>query len=263
MLDEVGEDGPADTLEMMKMAAPETQNDGHGPDEHLKDLPKWADRYARNRTIPALLMMSVFFIGFALFSLLGTGVRMAFEAGRVALGVVLAAVLLAAIAGWIWAVFSGAISTFGSGLATRYYEREGAVVAKSGERPEFSWRSWIIVAALITAPIVAGALPVEMQYAQPIVACYMVPLLVWWAASDGKITLPMGLLWPALYALHAVAMLSGAPLTIADDAGQTAMWPLMGYLFAALLAGHLYSRYALKRMRAISHDSPARRESDG
>ncbi|MFO8079542.1 MAG: hypothetical protein R6V07_04460 [Armatimonadota bacterium] len=237
------------------MVAPEkSREDQNVPDERMKDLPKWADRYARNRTMPALLMMTLFFIGFAVFGLLGTALRVTFESGQIAIGIMLSVILLAAVTGWIWSVFSGAMSQFGSDLAKRYYEREGAAIAKAGERPKWSWRSWIIFAALITAAIVAGILPVKMQYAQPIVACYLVPLMVWWVATDGKITLPMGLLWPALYALHAVAMLLGAPLTIADDAGQTTMWPLMGYLFVALLAGHFYSRYALKRMREISRE---------
>jgi hypothetical protein len=238
---------------MMKMAAPETTGENtQRPNENLKDLPKWADRYARNRTMPALLLMILFFLGFAVFALLGNGLRAAFEAGQTALGVALSVVLAAAVAGWIWAIFSGAMNRLGMGVAKRYYEQEGAVVARSGERPEWSWRSWIIFAALITSPVVAGLLPVDPRYALPAVACYVVPLLVWWALTDGKIALPMGLLWPALYALHAVAMMLGAPLVIAGDAGQTAMWPLLGYMFLALLAAHIYSRYALKRMREIS-----------
>lgn len=235
------------------MAAPETTEDNtQRPNENLKDLPKWADRYARNRTMPALLMMILFFLGFAVFALLGNGLRAAFEAGQTALGVALSVVLVAAVVGWIWAVFSGAMNRLGMGVAKRYYEQEGMATAKAGERPEWSWRSWIIFGALITAPIVGNLLPVDAQYAQPLVACYVVPLLVWWALTDGKIALPMGLLWPALYALHAVAMMLGAPLVIAGDAGQTALWPLLGYMFLALLAAHIYSRYALKRMREIS-----------
>jgi len=107
---------------------------------------------------------------------------------------------------------------------------------------------------MLTAPVAGWLLPVEAQYAQPIVACYVVPILVWWALTDGRITLPMGMLWPGLYAVHAVAMVLGAPLVIGADAGQTVIWPLIIYLLVALLAGHIYSRYALRRMREISHD---------
>ncbi|MBD3291343.1 MAG: hypothetical protein GF393_00355 [Armatimonadia bacterium] len=238
------------------MAAPETAQDNqNAPDQRLKDLPKWADRYARNRTIPALLMMTVFFIGFAVFSLLGTGVARAFDSGYPALGIAAVVVLLAAVAGWLWAVFSGVLSRWGSNVAKRYYEREGMATAKAGERPKWSWRSWIIFAALITAPVAMGLLPIDPQYSQALAACYLVPLMVWWATTDGKITLPMGLLWPVLYALHAVAMVLGAPLVIGGDAGPTVMWPALGYLFVALLAGHIYSRYALKRMREISREA--------
>ena len=237
------------------MVAPEKSKEKQNvPDERLRELPKWADRYARNRTMPALLMMIVFFVGFAVFSLLGTALRVTFESGQIVIGIMLSVILLAAVVSWLWAVFSGAMSKFGSDLAKRYYEREGTATARVGERPKWSWRSWIVFAAMITAPVVVGLLPVEPQDAQPIAACYLVPLMVWWAATDGKLTLPMGLLWPALYAFHAVAMLLGAPLVIADDAGQTVMWPLLGYLFLALLVAHIYSRYALSRMREISRD---------
>ena len=235
------------------MAARGPERDERGmADERLRELPRWADRHARNRTMPALLLVGMFFIGFMIFAALGVAIASAFEAGWTSLGVALAVVTGAAAILWIWAAFGGAMGRFVERTSERCCELEGVAVSRVGRRPEFTWRSWIIFPVMVVAPIIFALVPVDPQYSQPLAALVLIPLLVWWVATDGRISWPMGLLWPALYAVHAVAMLLGAPLVIGGDGGMTVLWPLLGYMFVALVAAQIYSRYALRRMREIS-----------
>jgi hypothetical protein len=59
-------------------------------------------------------------------------------------------------------------------------------------------------------------------------------------------------LWPVLYALHAVLLLSGAPILFEDKWEVLNMLlPVFGYGMLSFLAGHLYSRIALRRLRHL------------
>ena len=59
-------------------------------------------------------------------------------------------------------------------------------------------------------------------------------------------------LWAALYTAHAILVLAGVPLL----ANLWPMWnvclPLSGYGFVAMLLSHLYSRYALRKLRNLA-----------
>jgi len=56
--------------------------------------------------------------------------------------------------------------------------------------------------------------------------------------------------WPSLYAVHAALLLAGAPILFAAkwDALNMAL-PTFGYGVLSFLVSHLYSRFALRRLR--------------
>ncbi len=204
---------------------------------------------------PALLLVGIFFIGSMILAALSVATVSAFDADWTILGVALAVVTGAAAIFWVWAAFGGAMGHFVEHAADRCCESEGMAVSTVGQHPEFTWRSWIIIPAIVLAPIIFALVPVEPQHAQPLAALVLIPLLVWWVSTDGRISWPMGLLWPALYALHAVAMLLGAPFVISGHTGMTILWPLLGYMLVALVVAQIYSQYALRQMREISRSA--------
>ena len=58
------------------------------------------------------------------------------------------------------------------------------------------------------------------------------------------------LLWPGLYALHAILIVAGAPIVFTGAwEGLNMLLPVAGYGLLAGLAGHIYSRFALRKLK--------------
>ena len=60
-------------------------------------------------------------------------------------------------------------------------------------------------------------------------------------------------IWPVLYGLHAVLIMAGVPirLTAVQLEILNMIVPVFGYGLVAIVFGHLYSRYALRRLKAL------------
>jgi hypothetical protein len=90
----------------------------------------------------------------------------------------------------------------------------------------------------------------SVEYLQPWSALYMAPFLVVMV-----VTQRLGFwawVWPALYALHAVAILAGAPHFRGQWFALDVLVPIFGYGLASMIIGHFYSRYALHRLKALA-----------
>lgn len=104
--------------------------------------------------------------------------------------------------------------------------------------------------------VVFGVLGVFPQrYMQPISAIYTVPfLIVLWLLLRPAVS-AVFLLWPALYTLHAVLILAGAPiLFVGRWDGLNILIPVTGYGLLMGLVSHAYSRFALWRLRRAARD---------
>ena len=67
---------------------------------------------------------------------------------------------------------------------------------------------------------------------------------------------PIMLLWPALYALHAILILAGVPILFSGHWDALNMLiPTVGYGLLTGLIAHVYSRFALWKLRRIARDS--------
>jgi hypothetical protein len=63
---------------------------------------------------------------------------------------------------------------------------------------------------------------------------------------------PITLLWPVLYALHAILILAGVPIVFVGPWESLNMLiPIVGYGLVTSVLGHLYSRWALHSVRTI------------
>lgn len=63
----------------------------------------------------------------------------------------------------------------------------------------------------------------------------------------------LALLWPGLYALHAILILAGAPIVLTGPwEALNMLIPIAGYGMLAGLASHAYGRFALHRLRRLA-----------
>ncbi len=224
--------------------------------EESRRIQRWVRRYAQNRSLPvavSLIVISLLFLAISLSSLWG---GIAYRNGNTVLFSVCLGVAIMAMAATIYLSIPG----WGGGslqeLGERLYEAEGRATIN----PSRVSRPWLIAClglgfgiCVVTQVFlgVLGYLPTD-KYMQPISALYMVPFLValnWlmWPATGN-----VQLLWPLLYALHAIAIVAGARIVFQGPWEVLNMLvPVVGYGLATSLIGHIYSRWALHSVRVI------------
>ncbi len=254
-------------------------------DNDVRDIPKWVRRYLENRAIlPTLLVATLFS---ALFSALFAGVLAFIIWGPIILLHRLFSLAGYDLRGPIACVWVGGVALLVTWLLVRHRGRYAEILRAVGRKTG----NWMIRRAGHATPLPAKTVkrsphwlpygmiivvvaPVLMigrgewlppQYWQPLTALLWVPLL-----SYGIVRPMRGepapsrllLLWPALYGLHAVLIMTGLPIYVTGEYPVLANYGLfIGYGVVAGLAAHIYSRVALRRLRALAA-SPAR-EKEG
>lgn len=220
--------------------------------QDLRQLPLWTRRYARNRTLGVIVSLLAFAMGFGAIGALSWLVAQAGRAHSIPLVVLAGTALLAFCGLWIW-LSLGAMTPY-LVRATRWlYRHEGDVTLCPLPATTAPRRQGLAAALLVGLPLVAlivAAAYLPPRYHQPLTALWAIPFLtgVWWL-QRGQMT-PLLLLWPALYAAHAVLILAGVPLTFSGPLqALDILVPMVGYGLLTGLVAHLYSRYALARVR--------------
>jgi hypothetical protein len=221
--------------------------------ERLKEIQKWTRRYAENRTLPFLISMATF-----LFLFCGTGGLFyiacnAYRAGNMllfwfcifALLLVVTAIVLAA--GFI---------------ERRLYRKEGQVTLAIPKKTERQRRAGWIVGLLFGACVMISVIlivfcKIPIKYMQPVSTICFIPLLIAIGIWQPRSVKPAGFLvwlWPILYVIHAILIVAGVPIVF--DKPWTALnmlIPIAGYGILCGLLGHVYSRYALKKLKTAAH----------
>jgi len=240
--------------------------------EKLKEIPKWTRRYAQNRTLTILVLMVMVML-FSMFvaALVGFSLPLAvggFRKGNIILGCVGIAVLVAVLVA-ILIVMIIIFSKFGGknrGLIDqlidqRIYGKEGTAtvpVPKSSKKK-------------ICLEIVSGVIfficffgswhlaikgYIAYKYLQPVSALYIVPYAVcgWYFWQSPRMG-PIYLLYPILYSIHAILIVAGVPIffTTENFCIFSICLPAIGYGFLPFIIGHVYSRYALRKLKGITH----------
>ncbi|MDH4241541.1 MAG: hypothetical protein OEW48_18430 [Phycisphaerae bacterium] len=239
--------------------------------EKLKEIPKWTRKYAQNRTLTIIVLMAMIM----LFSMFVAGlvgfplglITAGFRKGNMILGCVGIAVLVAALAS-ISIFLIIIISKFGGknrGLIDqlidqRIYGKEGSAtvpVPKSSKKKI----CLEILSGVIFFICFFGSWHLAMEgfiaykYLQPVSALYIVPYVVcglyfWQSPRMG----PIYLLHPILYAIHAILIVAGVPLFFTGNwCILSIILPFIGYSFFAYVIAHVYSRYALKKLKGLTH----------
>lgn len=222
-----------------------------------RQIAKWAGRYARSRTLPFLVQW-VFIV--ALVAAIGGLAHVTLVAyqtrHRELLWFCMAAIAIATV---LLTWFS--VSKWGGELiwriSQRLYGREGYAAYSGGERVRALRRAWWIrIVGLglavyhLALALLVGLRYISYEYLQPWSALYMVPFLVVMVVSQG-----LGFwawVWPALYAIHALAILAGAPHFRGQWFAFDVLVPIFGYGLISIVVGHCYSRYALRRLKALA-----------
>ena len=240
--------------------------------EKLKDIPKWTRRYAQNRTL-TILVLTVMIGLFSMFiaALVGFLLALAFAGfrkGNIILGCVGIAVLVAILAAivklyiFIFAKFGGKNKGLLDQIIDhRIYSREGtASMPIPGTTKKKKWLE--ITVAIVWGTLFLGTMYLGMvnfipvKYVQPISALYCVPYMVsGWYFWRSPRTGPIYLLSPTLYVIHAILIVAGVPIFFKSSFGAVLniSLPMLGYGYLTLVIGHLYSRYALKKLKGLTH----------
>ena len=96
---------------------------------------------------------------------------------------------------------------------------------------------------------------IAYKYLQPVSVLYIVPYVVcgWYFWQSPRMG-PIYLLCPILYAIHAILILAGVPIFLTGNFGILNQFlPILVYTFLGYVIGHIYSRYALKKLKGITH----------
>ncbi len=222
--------------------------------QEVRKLQSWVRRYAQNRSVPMAIFLIVFTLLWAAIGAPAYLAGVAFREGNPALGVICIVVMFAAVVATIYISVPGWGGRRLQLLSQRWYESQGQVTIAPAH-PNTRGGSFLAAALLVCVATtvilgVFGYLPIE--YLQPISALYVVPFLVGLNFLMRPITGYVPLLWPLLYAIHAVLIVAGAPILFAAPWDFLNMLvPTVGYGLITALACHLYSRWALHRAREI------------
>lgn len=222
-------------------------------------IPKWARVYAQNRSLGVVVNLLVFMVIFALIAGSSFVAGEAYRSGNLpllGLSIVLLAPTLAAVVYLSVPRWGGRLN---ERVVQRLYGQEGSVtLSPSSERIKMKIWARILAgcfgACVIASVILLGFLvEIPSKYMQPISALCVVPLLVGMWLLMRPIVGCAPLLWPVLYAIHAIGILAGAPIVF------TGPWdflniliPIGGYGILAGMVGHFYSRFALLRLKALT-----------
>jgi len=232
--------------------------------DQARQLQTWVRRSVQNRTLPVAVFLGVFALLFLAIALPSYWGGVAYRSGNVPVAVVCLAVLIVALAATLYLSVPRWSGGFMRHVAQKLYATEGTATV-APRQTKRSAKQHIAIAIVFVCCVFGtvilgcfGYLPGD-KYMQPITAIYVVPFLLaqYWLMRP--VTGPIVLLWPALYALHAILILAGAPIVFDPPWNSlNILLPIVGYGLVTSLAGHFYSRWALHKAQAM-----ATRKADG
>jgi hypothetical protein len=240
--------------------------------EKLKEIPKWTRKYARNRTLtPYVHILIITLVSMMAVVVPLSLVIVAFEKGNMILACVSIIALAAILTGLIFSV-----SKYGGKNKGWIYQRinqwiyqridqwiygkEGTASMPEPQLTKKKKRIEFVVGAVgiicIIGTIYFGMEGyISFKYIQPVTAIYFVPFEVYeYFLRRSRFGL-LVLICPILYTIHAILIIAGVPIYFTGDSGiiRNMFLPVAGYTFLAHVIAYLYSRYALKKLKGLTH----------
>lgn len=225
------------------------------PDQ-AKSIQQWTRTYAQNRTLGLVVNLCIFVLLSGMIggsSLLTAYAFVKGVTGLQILGVLASALSIVAL---VWFSVPRWGGRWQERMAARLYAKEGQVsvpcAAKGPSKADIA--VGIAFGICIAGSVAMGFLiHIPDKYMQPISATFCVPFMIylgWRMRPAGG--WPM-LLWPTLYGLHALLIVCGAPIVWSPPWDTLNMLiPVAGYGLLAGFVGHLYSRFALRKVKRLA-----------
>jgi len=236
-------------------------HDTNGPEpQDARQITKWTVRYAQNKGLPVLVSLMV---NMALFVAISGGsclAGMTYRTGQMLWFWVLIVFL---VVGCVPALVFLSVPKWGGPfivrISMRLYRREGMATLPPPQRViQHPWAGPVaggLLGTCVLASVVLGYLGYfTVEYMQPVSALYLVPFLVFLSLWLRPMVSLLSLLWPALYALHAILVVAGVPIQFDSGPGQALnmLIPVFGYGILGGLAVHMYSRFALRKLKRLA-----------
>ncbi len=232
--------------------------------EKLREIPKWTRKYAQNRTVPFLVSMAInlcLFAGIAIPSYFGGKAYMSGNLVLFWICIFVEAVAMISLAFFCVPKWGG---KFIARISQRLYNREGNVLISVPETIKKKMGVGYVIAMLLGTYVFIGCVFISVilgllgylpiKYMQPLSALYVVPFMVFLYLWQRPIISPLTLLWPTLYGIHAILVVAGVPIQFGEPwIFLNMLIPMAGYGILCGLIGHIYSRYALKKLKGITH----------
>lgn len=202
---------------------PDTQTDP-------RQIAKWAERYARSRTLPFLVQWVFIVVLVIIVAILADVTLIAYRTHRTTLLWVCIGVtgLMTALLTWFSVAKWGAEQIWR--ISQWLYGKEGYAAYSGGERAQAMGRAWWIrlvglglAVYHLAVALLVGLRYLPVTYIQPLSALYMAPFL-------GVMIVTQGLgfwawVWPLLYGLHAIAILAGRRTSRVSGSHSTSSCP--------------------------------------
>jgi hypothetical protein len=228
--------------------------------EKLKDIPKWTREYAQNKMLTgfvhSIISLLIIFIGIgAPF----VSAKIAFITGHIILlWVCIAALITVSICFIYISVPNLGGKKFWNWIDKQIYGEEGSVSLPEPKlRGKKKFVEYVIRLAYIVLFLVLYALSkryIPIKYMQPVSVLYVVPFMVFLYLWQKPKISPIFLLLPLLYTIHGVLIVSGVPILFTGNLTYWNMFlPFFGYGFLTFIISHLYNRYALKKLKDLTH----------
>ena len=234
-------------------------NDAEGRDPR-REIATWAGRYARNRTLPAIVAVAV---TLAIVLTIGSLSLLIIETGNpllIGLAIALNVLFSAAI---LWLLITGRMVRYSQQLSVWLYRKEGIATPSlpSAECRQAGTGKLALYGILTLALpwllllVLQHVICVPIPYLQPAMAGVAVPVIVLLICRGRDDPKWLCLVWPALYALHALLILTGVPIPSFGVPYLDTLLPLSLYAMVSLVVAHIYSRYALWRLRILAYSA--------
>ena len=231
----------------------------HNQGDDAREISKWARRYTRSRTIPFLISQAFF-----VFFTIAIGVSsylaaLAYRAGRMLWFWICIVLLVSTLAALIWYIIRA--DRLIRSISKRLYLKEGsAILDTSLTKKEMLLRAVVISVFLFcvaASTLIGPFASLPQRYMQPVSAIYVVPFLVSMSILHRRRISLLSLLWPFLYALHAILVVAGAPILFKGPWFILNMFvPVVGYGMVTGLVGHIYNRFALRKLKKLAKVPP-------
>ena len=230
--------------------------------EKLKEIPKWIRRYTQNRMLTALVIIAIICLIGMVISVPVALVVTAFVKGNMILAGVGIIVLVAVLLFYI--IFLSKFGGKNKGLIDQkidrwIYGKEGTTsMSLPKTTKKMKWLDFVVGAAFFICMLGSMFLCMEgyiaFKYLQPLSALYFVPFLVFQYFLQRPRLGPLVLICPILYTIHAILIVAGVPIFFTGSLCMLSIiLPAFGYAFLAYVIGHIYSRYALKKLKGLTH----------